>query len=284
MKKEEVLENHYYFACINGVWKRIKTSEKPISKKGNVKCYDSFHKLIVLSPDDLVDATNEEIKCIIEKKENEEKEEQERKEKQAIARFLEEIKDRSPEEQREKETVFSFYGINLNVNTTVEEIEDCVFKNLRVPTYAQFKNDIFDYLKTEGIHDTKEHIEDAFNPESGLFDYLYDYDYQPLRNSLSEINKRGFGCYEKSLMNDLEDFFYTIVDDMNHFDYLNYLFIEEFRLPESPFLPDIIGSFMPDEYDDKNPNSLNYDYFDRLEKEDFQELKDLIISLAPEEE
>ena len=280
MKKEEVLKNHNYFACINGAWKRIKTDEKPVSKKGNVKCYDSFHNLLVLSPDDLVDSTNEEIECIIKEKEKEVEEGQKRKEKEAIARFLEEVKERSPEEQREKETVFSFYGININANTTVEEIEECVFKNLRVPTYAQFKNAIFDYLKTEGVHDTKEHIEDAFNPESRLFDYLYDYDNQPLRNSLREINKRGFGYYEKSLMNDLEELFYEIVDDMNHLDYLNYLFVDEFGLPESPFFSFAIGSFMPKELDDRNPLTIFERYIDRMEREDLQELKDLIMSLA----
>ena len=92
------------------------------------------------------------------------------------------------EMQQEREKAMRLHGIT-NPDATDEEIRDCVYKNLIIPSYEEFRKRLFDEIKEIGIEDDKEYIEDVFDPESDLYEYSHFPD-----DLFYHINQSDFSC------------------------------------------------------------------------------------------
>ena len=175
------------------------------------------------------------------------------------------------EMQKEREKAMKYYGIANDA--TDEEIRDCVYRNLVIPSYEDFKHALFEHIKEVGIKDTKEDVIDVFDPDSYVWeDTCCFFGVEGIFNNL---NDSGNWQVVENLYTDVEDWFFYVVAKSN----MLYAFDDD-------EMNDIhsVSDNMPIELEDRDPLIIFERYIERMEKEDFQELKDLIISLAPEEE
>ena len=154
---------------------------------------------------------------------------------------------------QERERAMRLYDISHDA--TDEEIRMQVYKYLHLPTYEEFKSALYKHIKEVGIKDTKEDVIDVFDPDSYVWEDT---------------------CYFFGVVyTDVEDWFFSVVSNFN----MLYAFDDD-------EMNDIhsVSDNMPTELDDRNPLIIFDSYIDRMEKEDLQELKDLIMSLAQDEE
>ncbi len=169
------------------------------------------------------------------------------------------------EMQQEREKAMRLHGIT-NPDATDEEIRDCVYKNLIIPSYEEFKKRLFDEIKEIGIEDDKEYIEEVFNPKSDLYEYSH------FPNDLFfHINQSDFSLRIYSIGDHLFDFVFGLIAEYN-------------MLWAYGYEAHDISDNMPLELDDKRPETVSLKYWDRLYKDDIRELKDLIMSLAQDDE
>lgn len=173
--------------------------------------------------------------------------------------------------QKEREKVMQYYGIANDA--TDEEIRDCVYRNLVIPSYEDFKHALFGHIRDVGIKDDKEDIIDVLDPDSYVWeDTRYFFGVEGI---FSNLNGSDNWPMVENLYTDVEEWFSSVVSEANKL----YAFDDD-------EMNDIysIGDNMPSELDDRNPLIIFDKYIDRMEKEDLQELKDLIMSLAQEDE
>lgn len=172
--------------------------------------------------------------------------------------------------QEEREKAMQYYGIANDA--TDEEIRDCVYRNLVIPSYEDFKHALFEHIGDVGIKDDKEDVIDVLDPDSYVWeDTCYFFGVEGIF-----LNLNGYGNWKiDNLYTDVEEWFSSVVAKSN----MLYAFDDD---EMNDFHS--IGENMPSELDDRNPLIIFYKYIDRMEKEDLQELKDLIMSLAQEDE
>ena len=173
--------------------------------------------------------------------------------------------------QQERERAMRLYDIRPDA--TDEEIRMQVYKYLHLPTYEEFKSALYEHIKEVGIKDTKEDVIDIFDPDSYVWeDTCYFYGVEGIFNNL---NDSGNWNGVENLYTDVEDWFFSVVSNFN----MLYAFDDD-------EMNDIhsVSDNMPTELEDRNPLTIFEKYIERMEKEDLAELKDLIMSLAQEDE
>lgn len=186
------------------------------------------------------------------------------------------------EMQQEREKAMQYYGIANDA--TDEEIRDCVYRNLVIPSYEEFKHALFEHIKEVGIKDTKEDVIDVFDPDSYIYQDAYYNDNDgivcgnpsdrwqvDIVDFLFHLNCSDGWQGVENLYTDLEGWFFSVVAKSN----MLYAFDDD-------EMNDIhsVSDNMPTELEDRTPLIIFERYIERMGKEDLQELKDLIMSLA----
>lgn len=173
--------------------------------------------------------------------------------------------------QQERERAMRHY--NISPDATEEEIRMQVYEHLTLPTYDEFKRALYEHIKEVGIKETKEDVIDIFNPDSDVWvDTCHFYDIEGI---FWNLNDSGNWNGVENLYTDVEDWFFSVVFDIN----MIYAFDDDEMNDIHTF-----SDFMPIEYEDRNPLVLLNKYLTKMEKEDFDELKNLIMSLAQDAE
>ena len=172
---------------------------------------------------------------------------------------------------QERERAMRLYDISHDA--TDEEIRMQVYKYLHLPTYEEFKSALYKHIKEVGIKDTKEDVIDVFDPDSYVWeDTCYFFGVEGIFNNL---NDSGNWNGVENLYTDVEDWFFSVVSNFN----MLYAFDDDAMNDIHSF-----SDNMPRELEDRNPLIIFERYIERMGKEDLQELKDLVMSLAQDEE
>ena len=278
MDINEIKPRTEYFADINGIFYRVRTCKNHISNTGNVKCVivgnpvGKLGGLHALSADAIYESIDERYaeeansRMDFFKMENRirrERKQREREELECRAR------EKELEAFEEKQKAFAYYGITEDSKS---EIIKRFVDAMKIPTFEEFKQRIFDKIKEVGITDTKEYlVDEVFDGDPELLELVH-YDIS-LVDMLSDINASYdiWGNYQFSLMDDLEFTLDELVREKN--PYISILDLEDEFSDRLAYLN------VPDE---KDLVLINEKYWDLLEKDCTDELKELILSLAKE--
>lgn len=156
----------------------------------------------------------------------------------------------------------AYLNYGLPKNASGEEVLDAICANLNIPTYQDFKEDLYFFIKGGEIIDSRKKIKEVFN---GNDDF---------KSIISQLHTKN-GCFKDEVFN----LFSELVEERNY--YVLFTFpgdeCESLSITEINYL----ASKNP-EY--KKPLEIYESYLDMIEKEDLQEVKDLIMSLAQDEE
>lgn len=252
MRIEDIKPNTDYFAIVEGEWQRVKTDKKLFTKKNNIRCIiKNDYRIHGVKPSCIAPIDDPFIK-----------EEVERAGNRDAA-----IRQKMKEETREaQEDILRKYGVDISALDTKndEEIRNIIYAHLVVPSYNQWKNTLFKKIKNRGIKNTEEHIKDIFDSKGF---YIYD--------ALDDINCSGdcYGIY----LSFVWDLLYDMVERMN----ADCIFA--FSYDDGLCDAHAISDNMTAEFDYKRPEKLQDQYIERLGKEDMQEFKTFLLSLAKDD-